>query len=522
MKRSIMAIAGSVLLVVACTDDPLTVDPVEADRVAIEEGLVRVVMPTFAAMTDAGPDKRPRYPSDDKLPVVARWQLPAMDPGDEWKRSVEVGSVEKGYYHVVVEVDARGPESSLGPYLIDDIHRETWMFVSEGGGFLTPDFEEDIFPAHLAPVPGPLRTRRPPASQSAFAAASVSHDGGSTVYVEVGHMNDGQMEHGVGAKIWANTINATDLDDDVPARRETRIVPSSGIVEFTCPSSPHLMLEGGADVPATSLVNGAGYVGYWDAYHSDCGDTIQVAWGTRNTHVPWTNLKAVIPRINEHFSRSRARVKWTPDKDHNGNTGSRYDPDRDEIIFAHDTYDDEWVASHEYGHALHHKALGGAWPADCGQNRRIDGPSSYECAFQEGFANYAASIGTPDNLWIPNMEGFHISNRAAEVEGNVAALFHDLIDSGTEEEGDKTSYSAPYIGRVFETCRVRRSGVRGSILRDDVSDFVWCLENRVDGQVHGNNFPRIDTPAAATELATEPSDWSASDIRSTWLKNVGR
>ena len=72
------------------------------------------------------------------------------------------------------------------------------------------------------------------------------------------------------------------------------------------------------------------------------------------------------------------------------------------------------------------------------------------------------------------------------------------------------------MANVLRTCRVS-----GFSQRNDVSDFVWCLENRVDDDVHDDNFPGIGAPSDATEAAYEPDDWDADDIRSTWLLNVG-
>lgn len=101
-------------------------------------------------------------------------------------------------------------------------------------------------------------------------------------------------------------------------------------------------------------------------------------------------------------------------------------------------------------------------------------------------------------------------------EGNVAALFHDLIDEANEGD-DETSYSANYVAHVLRTCRV------SFLYRiNDVSDFVWCLEDRVDEDVHDDNFPGITAPTDATAVATKPDDWDADDIRSTWRQNVGK
>ena len=90
-----------------------------------------------------------------------------------------------------------------------------------------------------------------------------------------------------------------------------------------------------------------------------------------------------------------------------------------------------------------------------------------------------------------------------------------MIDLANETDDD-TSYPANYVANVLRTCRVS-----GFSRINDVSDLVWCLENRVDDDVHDDNFPGISAPSDATEVATEPDEWDADDIRSTWLLNVG-
>jgi len=75
-----------------------------------------------------------------------------------------------------------------------------------------------------------------------------------------------------------------------------------------------------------------------------------------------------------------------------------------------------------------------------------------------------------------------------KIEGYIATLFHDLIDGGTEE-GDSTEYSGRYVAKVFATCRVNLV-----FKRNDVSDFVWCLENRINRSVNWR-FPIVDEAA---------------------------
>ena len=113
----------------------------------------------------------------------------------------------------------------------------------------------------------------------------------------------------------------------------------------------------------------------------------------------------------------------------------------------------------------------------------------------------------------------------------MAALFHDLTDGpkysrlkpdSILEPKDKTSYSTSYVMGVFATCEVNilRRGDDNWEDRNDVSDFVWCLENRIDTLDHTSVFPGIEIPHDVKETAREPSDWDADSIRSTWLWNL--
>ena len=109
-----------------------------------------------------------------------------------------------------------------------------------------------------------------------------------------------------------------------------------------------------------------------------------------------------------------------------------------------------------------------------------------------------------------------------EVEGFVAAAILDLIDEfDADETADSTSYSPNYILDVFSTCTVFIDGIRFE--RNDVTDFVWCLEGEADSTVHNENFPTGPAaPDSVREGADEPDDWNASHIRVTWLLNLSR
>lgn len=485
----------------------------------ITGGEVIVTLPTMAAMAYSGPDKRPRYPQGEELPVAARWQLPAMEAGELWERSISVGSIGNGYYQVAVEAHTRGPDSPLGPYMFNDVYREVWMFVGDASGRLTYAFDESLFPDGTAPVPGPLRPRNlVGTSQASAATGGVSasqNSGGVSVEVSFYHDAVRGFQPAVGARISGGMVDLRRGGN--PSNTRTYTVPSSGIVSFPCPSEGY-KLKGRVELPRTSRVEGATFLGFWDAYRSDCGDTVQ-AQGTRKTFLPWKNLDKAARLVSSHFGYSRGRLDWeVSDTD----PLSHYLPGlQDKVRFGWTSYHDSWTAAHEYTHALHEKSLGGVWPATNCSNHRVEEPSSYTCAFLEGIADYGGNIGSPYYQRYGTWENWTspFAGVRGQIEGYVAALFHDLID--TRNEGsDQTDLAPRYVMTVFKTCRI--VGRRGTTYpRNDVSDFVWCLENRINGTEHGNRFPGISVPDQVREAASEPSDWDADKIRATWIQNVG-
>ena len=91
-----------------------------------------------------------------------------------------------------------------------------------------------------------------------------------------------------------------------------------------------------------------------------------------------------------------------------------------------------------------------------------------------------------------------------------------LTDAGLLGLVSRDTPSSPWISTsIFEICRA--DGKK----RNDVTDFVWCLENRINAGSHNSGFPRgPDAPSRVSEGASEPSDWNADDIRAVWWKNV--
>ncbi|MDE2974340.1 MAG: hypothetical protein OXU64_06415 [Gemmatimonadota bacterium] len=454
-----------------------------------------------------------------------------MAEGERWRASFTVPGAVAGYYQVLVNAYTHGPDG--GPWLFDESHYSVWMYVSGTDGQLTRLFEDSIFPEGMRPAPGPLMADSAPYFAADTTGSTPWHE--DSVYIEVVYyISQSQgLQPAVGTEVFAKYSNF--------GRSTWATVGESGIVAFRCPQEGRVMWIGGK-VPQTFYVQGEKKVMPRVALNdSFCGQRIY-AHVSKYLYLSWRNLDTSAEAITWHFWHSRPRIDWKVDFSKKSET--YYSRNSDEITLGWRLTGRSrflWVAAHEYGHALHHKALGGGWNAPNRDPHNNDKASSYKCALKEGFANYAGTIGsvteddpdgyygkcyehlgTPDAPswppWCRNITHY----RKAEIEAWVAALFMDLIDD-TEEDGDYTEYDAFYVARVFKTCQVKRSR---RILPDkwhdrkNVSDIVWCLENRINPVVHRQVFRGIDSPIGVREKADEPDDWNHHHIRWTWLKNL--
>lgn len=479
-------------------DAPVTLRIAGEAKEVIDGGIVQIRLPTNAMIDYAGSEKQPYVPVGDEVAAHGEWSVPSMAVGDTWEETVEIPAAPAGYYLVSVTAETYGPESDHGPMLSEDVYTQAWMFISDTGGQLTDVFEDSIFPDGTRAVPGKLTSLtelegRPPGT-------------GDKVYLSVAYY-DGRR----GKRGYQPAVDSRVLGISSSGRIRSETVPEDGIVAFDCRG----WWIGNGYVPETPFVTGkSGFVRFWSAHSSDCGDTISV-YGRRVDYMPWRNLDLSAINLISHTGHTRGRVNWEVDLTRTDAVYRR----RwwgNKIIFGRYSYHNGWVAGHEYTHALQDEGMGGLWTTKNCRKHSVYLESSYTCAFQEGVADYGGNIGAPDEGF--NWEDFYTrgSKRKPMVEGHVAALLWDLVDP-ENETGDATTYSGRYIFKVFSTCEVLHGGWRK---RNDVADFVWCLENRIDKPLHRRIFPNTMIPRDVEELATEPPDWNADHIRSTWLKNL--
>ncbi|MDE2975127.1 MAG: hypothetical protein OXU64_10505 [Gemmatimonadota bacterium] len=526
---------GRIALTITTTDPLLPNADVELDirgvaQARIDSGEVVLTLTTKALMDHAGTG----HPD---LPAEASWDLPAMDSGDTWERSHAVSGEEAGYYRVMANAHARGPDG--GPWLFDEAYRQAWMYVSETNGQLTRLFEDSVFPDSVHPAAGP-----------ADGAPSRSEPGSpwhsDSVYLAVLYsVNDRKgFKPAEGASVWAWRKGTDDFLGwrTVPGIGESEEHYIPGIVAYECTKSIGDIVYGGIRVRDTDLVDGRREVGSWRTDRRHCGQVVFVE-ARAHKYLPWRVLNLAAEAITDHFGYTRGPISWKLDWNPKGRSNYNGLPFKDVITLAWNPAGRRFrfTAAHEYGHALHHKALGGIWWRSPNCKRHwIDRASSYRCALKEGFAHYAGNVGSvttnhPRGFYGDCFEHFgtpkappgfcrNVSHdRKRKIEGWIAALFTDLADNTGGEKGDWTSYPGRYVAEVFKTCEVKGKAL--GIFpdwknRSRVSDIVWCLENRITPRLHREVFPGVWLPSKVRETAREPWNWDPLDIRSTWLKNL--
>ncbi len=480
-------------------------------REPIDGGEVVLTLPTKALMDH---DETAALP---ELPVVARWELPSMAAGETWSASHTIPGEAEGYYRVLANAYTHGPDGGI--WLADEVFREAWMFVDETGGQLASLSEDAVFPEAATPPPGPAAGW--PVALARVGGVSWHRD---TVYLQVVYTIGNGWKVAEEALVRIRRI----LSNGRQILSEHGLVPEDGIVAVPCRGMPDGQMWGDVKAPDTHLVQGRDDIARWLTNETHCG-RIKPVEVLAHRYYPWRLLNIAADTLIKHFGHSRGRIKWKLSDE-----GGGYNGILDKITlpwnYAGGGYF-RWVAAHEYGHALHHKALGGIWsPSPNCSPHYLDSISSYRCALKEGFADYAGTVGSGyyENCFehFGTTQAYRYScrnfshDRKPEIEGWVAAFFMDLIDD-EEEEGDYTEYSGLYVAQVFKTCE-KKHGRLPWYKRKRVSDIVWCMENAVTPSVHEEVFPRVSMPSAVRRDADEPDNWRFSDFRLTWRKNLSK
>lgn len=194
------------------------------------------------------------------------------------------------------------------------------------------------------------------------------------------------------------------------------------------------------------------------------------------------------------------------------------------------------AAAHEYGHAVHEKALGGIPNYSC-PDHIIDGAYNLACAMAEGSANYHGAAVRGDlasylyrtrfeqNYYYPGCvySGTTCTDTSYDgsiIEGAVAAFLYDLTDPANEA-ADSVEYPGSYVAAIVSTCEWYNPALEDWYGANGVDHYVYCLENQVDTLYASPYFTtRGSPPLYMRESATEPNGWDPTDIRILWLYDL--
>lgn len=189
-----------------------------------------------------------------------------------------------------------------------------------------------------------------------------------------------------------------------------------------------------------------------------------------------------------------------------------------------------WTHAHEYGHALHHKALGGIQELEGSRPwdyNTVEHPSR---AYVEGFAGFWADVTTGDRVfwaegWAMNLvrswpvmgDGGYDGNN---VPGQVAGFMYDLYDYESDHAGDNEYVGLGYVIDLVARCEVR-SATNGWHRGRYLEHFVYCAEGSFDPSIAWNSMyfrskPYIVDGARAPYLTAPASPTTQSTVRQLW------
>jgi hypothetical protein len=455
---------------------------------------------------------------------------------------------QPGYYRVVASVVplTNVPLTVDGRLVQNVSHIEGWMWITESGGRFTKEFDRSVFPSTAVPVPGPLRQRREghgsaSAAFAQFDAASATGVPGQVTY-QVNYLDHDANAYlpvrMAGYQIQGCTVPVGKLIcDEADWQFLTAGVTSeSGILWFPC---EHEQYRGWVNTANSIITISPGsFSPVEGSVLADCGLELQTTMGSGSTR-SFIDMVRAAEGSRALLGVSRPHIIVT----HDPNESTSYYLQGADRIVVRTTLGSNhvwgqfgiFVAGHEYGHAVHHKALGGIIDSySCPSGRRFDARTSFSCAFVEGFATYHAVAVRDDlthfsyrsmiaaNAYFPGCTQYSGDTciqrddyDGAQIEPAVAAFLYDVSDPANDplEPFDQVAAPGAYIRDIITSCQVQTIGWTRAT---GVDHLVYCMENAVTMR------PEFRPVHGFQESATESAawGWSPANIRALWRWNL--
>lgn len=436
-----------------------------------------------------------------------------------------------------------------------DEHGRVRQIPSEGTGESTANLGESRLAAGTQSVlPSLIGEQLAQLSPPTPASLSCAAYTGYALFVHVDPYRPTEIRPVVAATISGNFVATSGQQSAVPY--STTSGPDG---DFTLPYMQGRRFEG-----SVQLSNQDVRVGSGGSVHSTAVAVAESALcGGIGGHVlswneageVWSTMARVAERARTRFGRQRPQDLRV---DIGGGNAAYYNVEGDRVHIPASMVWGQlgtFIAGHEYGHAFHHKALGGLpVPSICPSSRPLTGAYNLGCAYAEGFGNFFSSLLLDDVIFAPLYEesfekvhleanyttyliplGYWCNNQVghtpcppaqltsdgARNESAVAGFFYDLLDDENtlnEPPGlddDFTAYPYSWLGDVIATCEVLESS--GWRRANGVDDLIYCLGKTLGGYHAAGYFPsRLVAPLDWRATATDPPNYSAKNVRHLW------
>lgn len=454
-----------------------------------------------------------------------------MGLGEEMTAPTSITFPKPGYYRIALSARkfSREPNIQKGRPVVDFAYAEVWLLIDENGGVVTPTFNPKLLPDSVVPIPGLRKFKSHGVRPASKPRRALDNYGDSDIW----------------RVVWYNpeTLAYEALSD---------VSSVYWITDNQTGDSVSGALQQQTDVNGEFQVSGSdnwtGYTGQIQLINSDVVNGNVVAWiggGAVNGEYYETsaygssvvrvflNVRNTAPIARTLFSYTRPWVSLAIQSGCNGGLACYY-PSTDVISInpqgAYGSYG-VFVAAHEYGHSYHHHALGGLPSSTCPDSHYVYGYYNLGCGYREGFADFFAVLTRGDVLADGIWSDYAFESYSQESggdgsiqEGAVASFLYDLLDGGnspdsptntSDGDDDNIQYQGTYLADIVRTCQA--NGQRAS----GIDHLVYCLEQEVDTAVSHHYFlTRSPAPTSYSVSATPPSNWSRTDIRALWKRDL--
>ena len=492
-----------------------------------------VISPELAAAEHLRWPRRFRVPPRVRLEPHGTARV-STTPGSRRIESFRLVFPRSGTYSVVVTARQLSDEPPVSPsfgIIQGTVHRTVWLRIDEAGGM---QFERDDPPSSIGYLPhtavpsGAAPSAGVLSSQAGDPLQSISCDEPQLICAWAGWWDNDSSFYRPLAGIDME-LTAYDIWTDQPLYGDYAVSDSDGYAYFYC-----LGMNEYGEIESTFSDSDVGIIGYMTNFEplsaGACETLERVGPLSSVTGELYRVLKQiVIPSSRALLQQSRGGIA----------AGVTFEP-QDWAGVYYRSADEMWVTddfvygangrkviAHEYGHAVHEKALSGMVDSDCREVNGVTQPYDEEhnlgCALVEGFAEFHAAMTVEaSNTWRAYFEsnsGLESGEDGSIVPEAVGATLFDFVDSASDPN-DATTYPGSYVGNLIESCLVVNPGNWYWTRADGIDHIMYCAELTIDRSLPSQGMFDLRSQPDHIAAPSTPTGWSASAVRDGWTWNL--